>query len=71
MSNIIVNFISNNVKGIQSYEKRLNIFEYLKNNIHHNDFAFFQETQHKMKKSGKMISKILCFFQIVLQILVE
>ena len=44
MSNAIGNFISNNVKGIRSSEKRLKIFEYLKNNIHHNSFAFLQET---------------------------
>ena len=44
MSNTIGNFISNNVKGIRSSEKRLKIVEYLKNKIHHNDFIFLQET---------------------------
>ena len=44
MSYTIRNFISNNVKGIRSSEKRLKIFEYLKNNIHHNGFVFLQET---------------------------
>ena len=40
MSNIIGSFISNNVKDVRSSEKRLKIFEYVKNNIHHNGFVF-------------------------------
>ena len=44
LSNTIDNYVSNNVKGIRSSEKRLKIFEYLKNNIHHNGFVFLQET---------------------------
>ena len=39
LSNTIGNFISNNVKGIHSSDKKLKIFEYLKNNIHHNGFV--------------------------------
>ena len=38
------NFISNNVKGIRASEKRLKLFEYLKNNINGNGFIFLQET---------------------------
>ena len=38
------NFISNNVKGIKASEKRLKVFEYLKNNINDNGFIFLQET---------------------------
>ena len=52
MSNTIGNFISNNVKGIHSSEKRLKIFEYLKNNIHHNGFVFPQET-HSLTQGEK------------------
>ena len=52
MSNTIGNFISNNVKGICSSEKRLKIFEYLKNNIHHNGFVFLQET-HSLTQDEK------------------
>ena len=37
-------FISNNVKGPQSLEKRINFFEYLKNCISNNGFMFLQET---------------------------
>ena len=38
------NFISNNVKGIKTSEKRLKLFEYLKNNINNNGFIYLQET---------------------------
>ena len=38
------NFISNNVKGIKASEKRLKLFEYLKNKINGNGFIFLQET---------------------------
>ena len=44
ISNTIGNFIANNVEDICSSEKRLKIFEYLNDNIHHNDFVFLQET---------------------------
>ena len=40
MPNRIGNFISNNVKGIRSSDKSLKIYEYLKDNIHHNGFVF-------------------------------
>ena len=53
MSNTIGNFISNNVKGIRSSEKRLKIFEYLKNNIHHNGFVFLQETHSLIQDEKK------------------
>ena len=43
------NFISNNVKGIKASEKRLKVFEYLKNNINDNGFIFLQET-HSLSK---------------------
>ena len=37
-------FISNNVKGIQSFEKRIKIAEYLKKAIAPSAFIFLQET---------------------------
>ena len=37
-------FILNNVKGIQKSEKRIKIFEYLKNSISPDGFIFLQET---------------------------
>ena len=53
ISNTIDKFISNNVKGIGSSEKRWKIFEYLKNNIRHNGFVFLQET-HSLTQDEKM-----------------
>ena len=38
------NFVSNNVKEIKASEKRLKLFENLKNNINDNGFIFLQET---------------------------
>ena len=45
-------FISNNVKGIQKSEKRINIFDYLKNSIFPNGLIFLQET-HSSLDDGK------------------
>ena len=45
-------FISNNVKGIQKSEKRIKIFEYLKNSISPNGFIFLQEI-HSSVDEGK------------------
>ena len=47
------NFISNNVKGIKASEKRLKLFEYLRNNINNNDFVFLQETHSSLKDEQK------------------
>ena len=43
MINNYLQFISNNVKGLQSLEKRVKVFEYLKNCISNNGFMFLQE----------------------------
>ena len=43
------NFILNNVKGIQNSLKRLNIFNYLKENISSNGVSFLQETHSSTK----------------------
>ena len=42
--NNYIQFISNNVKGLQSLEKRIKVFEYLKDCISNNGFMFLQET---------------------------
>ena len=39
-----LNFISNNVKGLQAISKRIKIFEYLTNYVTTNGFIFLQET---------------------------
>ena len=43
MINNYLQFISNNVKGLQSLENRIKVFEYLKNCISNNGFIFLQE----------------------------
>ena len=39
-----INFISNNVKGFQSTNKRLKLIKYFKDKIVSNGFLFVQET---------------------------
>ena len=46
-------FISKNVKGIKPSEKRLKLFEYLRNKINNNDFIFLQETHLSSKDEQK------------------
>ena len=48
-------FISNNVKGIKASEKRLKLFEYLRNKINNNGFVFLQETYSSLKDEQKWI----------------
>ena len=52
MSNDNLIFISNNVKGIQFTEKRIKLFEYLRNYVTPNGFIFLQET-HSSSKDEK------------------
>ena len=47
------NFISNNVKGIKASEKRLKLFEVLRNNINNNGFVFLPETHSSLKDEQK------------------
>ena len=44
MSSIKFTLISNNLKGLQSYKKRLEIFKYLKNKSGSSGILFLQET---------------------------
>ena len=44
MINNYIQFISNNVKGLQPLEIRIEVFEYLKNCISSNGFMFLRET---------------------------
>ena len=52
MANRKLNFISNNVKGLQNSTKRIKIFEYLKNKVTSDCFILLQET-HSNKDSEK------------------
>ena len=57
-------FISNNVKRIQSFEKRTKVFEYFKNTITSSGFIFLQETYSTIhdENNGSMSLKGNSFF---------
>ena len=59
-----LNFVCNNVKGLQGKDKRIKIFKYLKNCISSKGFVFLQETHSSLndEKSGLMISRVGYFF---------
>ena len=50
-------FISNKVKGIQKSEKRIKIFEYLKNSVTPNGFIFLQETHSSVDEEKRQCGK--------------
>ena len=57
-------FISNNVRGIQKSEKRIKIFEYLKNSISPYGSIFHQEIHTSVddKKGGVTILMVIYIF---------
>ena len=48
-----INFLSNNVKGISSTNKRIKLFEYLKKYVGPNGFIFLQETHSSINDEKK------------------
>ena len=44
MKDNVITFISKNVKGIQTSQKKMKLFEYLKSYVETNGFVFPQET---------------------------
>ena len=64
-----LNFLSNNVNGLNSSKKRIKIFEYLKK-IANNGTLFLQETHssNELSSTGVAILKVNCFFQMEPQI---
>ena len=48
-----LHFISNNVKGLQSYLKRIKVFEYLKKNLGSDRFLFLHETHLSLADEKK------------------
>ena len=56
MDAITFNFLCNNVKGLQTSKKRLNLFNYFKSKMFHNSIIFLQETHstkgNKIKLKG-------------------
>ena len=53
-----IRFISNNVMGIQPYEKRIKFFDYLKNAIASSRFIFLQETYSTIHDEKKMKQQV-------------
>ena len=53
-----LHFISNNVKGLQNYFKRIKIFEYLKNNLRSNGFLLLQETHSSLADEKKSADEL-------------
>ena len=53
MNSNVINFISNNVKGIQTSQKRRKLFEYLKSYVASNGFVFLQETHSLISDEKK------------------
>ena len=51
--NISLSFITNNVKGIQSYKKRLKLIQYFKEKIGSTTVLFLQETRFSSKVEQK------------------
>ena len=62
-------FISNNVKGLQSSLNRIKVFEYQKNNLGSNGFFFLQETHSSLADEKKWADEF--FFHMLKQTLVE
>ena len=57
-----LNFISNNVKGLQNSLKRIKIFEYLKKKLGSNGFLLLQETHSSLPDKKKWVDEYLFFF---------
>ena len=53
MSGNIITFISNNVRGIQTSQKRMKLFKYLRSYVTSNRFVFFQETHLSISDEKK------------------
>ena len=49
-----IDFISNNVKGFQSINKRLKLIKYFKDKIVSNGFFFLQETHSTVKLTDEI-----------------
>ena len=57
MNDDFITFISNNVKGIQTSQKRMKLFEYLKSYVVTNGFVFLQETHSTIRVEKKWEDK--------------
>ena len=55
-----INFISNNVKGLQSTNKRLKLIKYFKDKIVSNGFLFLQDTNSTINYETKWKDDFKC-----------
>ena len=55
-----INFISNNVKGLQSTNKRLKLIKYFKDKIVSNGFLFLQDTNSTINYEIKWKDDFKC-----------
>ena len=53
MKDNFITFISNSVKGIQTLQQRMKLFEYLKSYVATKEFVFFQETHSSIRDEKK------------------
>ena len=53
-----LHFVSNNVKGLQNYLKRIKIFEYLKNNLCCNGFLLLHEANSCLADEKKWADEL-------------
>ena len=53
MKDNVITFISNNVKGIQTSQKRKKLFKYLKSYVATNAFVFLQKTHSPIRDEKK------------------
>ena len=71
MANFNINFISNNIKGLQLNKKRAKVFEYFKRKICPSGILFLQETHSSKEAEVKQSEKFQgqMFFPMEKQIL--
>ena len=58
MASFNINFISNNIKGLQLNKKRAKVFEYLKRKIGPSGVLFLQETHSSKRRSDEFQGEI-------------
>ena len=66
MNNEQLNFISNDIKGLQCGDKKIRLFEYLKSSIHFNGFVFYKKhSPQSIEQNGLMNLRVSLLFLTV------
>ena len=50
-----INFLANNIKGLQSSKKRIELIEYFRSKLNHKRFIFLQETHSTIKNENTWV----------------